>query len=102
MDKLNPGIVKTVEWLQSKGFDTRDSGDGETHDYECDLPFPYVHMVTEPETLVSEARRLQAELKSIGIELEPLDEYGEAKAIETSFNPVTNLAIISLFNVKLT
>lgn len=33
---LNPGIARTVQWLNSQGFMTTDSGDGATHDHECD------------------------------------------------------------------
>lgn len=37
---LNPGIRKTVRLLHEAGFDTCDSGDGETH--ECDRDHGYV------------------------------------------------------------
>jgi hypothetical protein len=33
---LNPGIAKTVALLNWMGYRTTDSGDGETHDHECD------------------------------------------------------------------
>jgi hypothetical protein len=101
MDKLNPGIVKTVEWLQARGFQTTDSGDGATHDYECDMPIPYVHMLVEPDKLVSETRRLRDELATIGVVTEPTNETGTAKSIEASFDPHTNLAVLSVFNVRL-
>ena len=45
MDKLNPGIVKTVKMLNDAGYTTTDSGDGETHDYECDRDVGYVVVV---------------------------------------------------------
>lgn len=98
---LNPGIVKTVEWLNSHGFETCDSGDGETHDFACDLQIPYVHMKVEPSKLVSECQRLQALLLGIGIELEPCNAEGNSRYMQGSYDPLTNSADISLFCVKL-
>jgi len=36
VDGLNPGIRRLVVWLRANGFDTCDSGDGQTHDHACD------------------------------------------------------------------
>lgn len=58
---LNPGIVKTVEFLRTNGFITMDSGDGETHAFECDQPYPYVHMRCAPIEMVPELHRRQCE-----------------------------------------
>lgn len=99
--KMNPGIVKTVEWLRAHGFKTTDSGDGETHDYGCDLPIPYVHMLVAPEKLASEAKRLQAELRSVGVVTLPQDEEGTVPTIEASYDPQSDLAVLSLYNVRL-
>lgn len=99
---LNPGIVKTVEWLNANGFVTCDSGDGVTHDFECDLPIPYVHMEVEPGKLVAETDRLRSLLESEhGVEFELQTEEGTAKTIEASYNPIDGLGIISLLNVML-
>jgi hypothetical protein len=99
---INPGIRKTVEWLRSHGFNTCDSGDGETHDHECDLPVPYVHMlVDDPDTLTSEANRLVGLLKKQGVEIVPEDGTGLARVVHAAYDAGNQVATISLFNVKL-
>lgn len=100
MKNLNPGIINTVKWLNENGFQTVDSGDGETHDYECDLECPYVHISVAPEKLISEANRLQAKLQENGIVLTESDESGSSPTIQASYSPLDGLAFISLFNVK--
>lgn len=99
---INPGIRKTVEWLRGHGFNTCDSGDGETHDHECDLPVPYVHMIVDDSViLVDEANRLSALLCDIGINIEPCNEDGTAKMIHAAYDAGNRIATMSLFNVKL-
>lgn len=98
---MNPGIVKTVEQLQAWGFKTTDSGDGETHDYECDLAIPYVHMETVPTSLTSEADRLRVLLASNGVVVTTCNEAGTSPHISASYCPVDGVAVLSLFNVVL-
>lgn len=102
LSTLNPGIRKTVEFLRSNGFDTIDSGDGETRTFDCDLGIPYVHIQVDPDKLVSETKRLAGLLKTVGVEVLAQNEEGTAPTIEGSFEPVSNLGIISMFNIKLT
>lgn len=101
--KLNPGIQKAVQFLREHGFDTRDSGDGQTHEYECDMPIPYVHIVTEAKVdLALEADRLYLLLKEKGIDFEDaVNEEGEmlGPVIEAHYNPHEEIGTISLFNV---
>ena len=100
--KINPGILHTVQWLNAHGFVTTDSGDGETHDYECDQPIPYVHMIVPPAQLIAETDRLAAMLREIGVEFGQQDETGNAPAIESSYNPADSLGgVITLWNVKI-
>lgn len=99
--ELNPGIVATVEWLRSHGFTTCDSGDGETHDFECDLPIPYVHMEVAPNAIASEALRLRALLESLGVRISEGSEDGTTPSIAATYDPANNVAIVSLFNVRL-
>lgn len=99
---LNPGIRKTVEFLRSNDFNTIDSGDGETHTFECDLGIPYVHIQVDPDRLVAETRRLAGLLKTVGVVVEAQNEEGTAPTVEASFEPVSGLGIISMFNIKLT
>ena len=98
---LNPGIIATVRWLAENGFQTTDSGDGRTHDHDCDLPMPYVHMLTTPEKLIAETDRLAALLLARGVKLEPMNEDGTAPALDATYAPASRSAIISLFNVRL-
>ncbi len=44
---INPGIVKVVTLLNERGFQTCDSGDGETHMSECDREYGYVVIEAE-------------------------------------------------------
>lgn len=103
MSDLNPGIVKTVEWLREQGFNTVDSGDGETHEFECDLPMPYVHMrVEDVGQMAAEAQRLERTLRlQKGVNTGPCNEDGTAPCIEAHYNPADGYAIISLYNVRL-
>jgi hypothetical protein len=104
MSEINPGIRATVEWLRKRDFNTCDSGDGETHDFECDLSIPYVYMIVDPATiLISETDRLAFLLESEkGIKLQPMDEELSGKpTIQANYNPQDGVATICLFNVKL-
>lgn len=107
ISKVNPGIRRTVQTLRSWGFETCDSGDGETHDYECDMPVPYVHIkCPHPLTLVGEAMRLHERLKLAGIDFSSppnpqFDPEGFERhpSIEASYSPVDGHAFITLTNV---
>jgi hypothetical protein len=89
---MNPGIRKLVAWLWSQGFDTCDSGDGETHEYGCDHVFPFIAVrVSCPEVLVLETRRLVALFEDHGHKaqiIETPEESLEGKlVIEANFSP---------------
>lgn len=106
---LNPGIRNTVQTLRKWGFDTRDSGDGSTAQFECDLPYPYVHIVTSPAILASETDRLIGLLENMGINFADCphpqeDPEGAAKhpCVEASYLPLQGgFAAIHLINVIL-
>lgn len=71
-DALNPGIRETVRWLRSLGFNTCDSGDGVTHEYECDGDAPYVAVRCEKENAVCECDRLYTALmEKLGLSMCP-------------------------------
>jgi hypothetical protein len=97
---LNPGIRETVKWLRERSYDTQDSGDGATRQFECDQPVPYVHIKAEPKWLVKEADRLRSDLYAEGIVVQAMNEEGTAVAIEASYNPADGFAIITLWNVN--
>ena len=101
-DNINPGILHTVKWLRSHGFDTVDSGDGKTHSYECDLLIPYVYMrVNPPDKIVSELRRLHSLLSDAGVELEIMNRDNTAPCIQCSWDAsdTEGMGMIAMFNV---
>ncbi len=101
MTDLNPGIRRTVAWLNGKGWTTTDSGDGETHDFECDRPNAYVVIrLKDPETLAVEAHRLLVALREEqGINLEAVNDDGRP-CLQASYDPANGLALLDLMNVS--
>lgn len=107
---LNPGIRHTVQTLRSWGFETCDSGDGVTHEFECDLDVPYVHILCPPALLASETDRLVNLLRGAGINFEdgpdPQDDPVGAALhpnVEACYLPLygADSGYIHLFNVIL-
>lgn len=101
-DALNPGIRETVRMLRDHGFDTCDSGDGETAEFECDPGFPYVHMTVDPVRMVQEADRLLEIMRPlIDFDRECLtdDEMMIAPGVEASYHPKPGVAVLSVMNV---
>lgn len=94
---MNPGIRLTVAWLDSIGFTTTDSGDGKTHEYECDRDHAYVVMVVDPEDLIAEAERLKRALTNRGIGVSSIGEG--APAIQASYDPSNGLAVLDLMGL---
>lgn len=96
---LNPGIVKTVEWLNANGFPTCDSGDGETHDAEYDRAWAYVVIqLDSPDNMAQEATRLLERLVSEGVEVHSIGL--EFPYIQVDFDPVVGLAFIQLVGLS--
>lgn len=101
-DSLNPGIRETVRFLRERGYQTCDSGDGVTAEFECDPGFPYVHMVCAPDDLVEVANRLYALMRpfvDFERECSTAEEQWAAPTIEASYHPLGGNAIVSLMNV---
>jgi len=86
-ETLNPGIRRTVEMLNRAGFETCDSGDGETHEYGCDRPYPYVVIMVPAFALVEETGRLVDILEDIGITVDPISEDDCGVHIQATFDP---------------
>jgi hypothetical protein len=84
---LNPGIARTVVWLNGLGFETTDSGDGKTHDFECDRPHAYVVISSTPETLLEDTERLRVALLERGVEVGDLREDGTGPFVQASYVP---------------
>lgn len=98
---LNPGIRKVVAWLNARGFKTVDSGDGQTHDFECDRGYPYVVMrVEQAAFLVDDTDRLREVLEARGIHVRPIgEEVGNDVSIQATYDPASGTAIIDLMGL---
>jgi hypothetical protein len=101
-DDLNPGIRKLVTALNEAGFNTTDSGDGETHDHACDRPYGYVVIISEPAKLVSESDRLKEVLDTLGLTVVPqaMEPPPEGLCtVQAMYCPADGFAIIDLSHV---
>lgn len=128
-DKLDPGIREVVRWLNSKHFDTTDSGDGKyklEHGWSAEeiVPMPHVYMKVPSHSAITEAKLLVRYLKEAGINVVAQTEaWGDfvdeevvtgvggaglnmeqtdrwAKPyVEVLYDPVENVALMGLFNV---
>ncbi len=101
---VNPGIQRTVALLRAHGFETTDSGDGQTHDFTCDQPMPYVHIQVVPASaLIARADDLLRLITKYGVSFadSPFSPDGEiiGPHLEAHYSPADGLATISLFNV---
>ena len=108
-EELDPGIRHTVRWLQSEGFNTTDSGDGETKlqgddPYPCALPFPHVVVSVSPANLYEEADRLWELLIQIGIDVHATFMDNEQLVprvnVEATYFPGSKTAMILLSGVR--
>lgn len=102
-EKLNPGIVQLVKLLNEAGFETTDSGDGETHDHDCDRDHGYVVIMLADRTrLVEETDRLKTVLRSAGILVVPQD-MGRPEVgccyVQAMYCPADRFAIIDVMHV---
>lgn len=80
---LDPGIRNVVSLLRSWQYQTTDSGDGRTKDFEtdsCALPFAHVHIVVEPPALFPMCDLLHHQLTAIGVEVVPEADDEDAYA----------------------
>lgn len=101
--QLNPGIRRTVCWLRSLGFNTTDSGDGQTHEHECDRPYAYVSM----RGVQDDADRLRRVLMQAGIPvLNGVEAWGQEGAerplgvtIAYSYDPADGVGVVDLIGL---
>lgn len=97
---LNPGIRKSVALLRAWGFDTVDSGDGETHTHECDREEPYIVVRVAPRALITESNRLARLLAQRGVTVVPLGSPDAGGvAIQASYEPANQIAVIDVMGI---
>lgn len=92
---INPGIVKTVAALNAAGFETTDSGDGETHAAECDRDYGYVVvLVRNQDNLIPVSHQVAAELKRLGVPLDTGD--GSGVSVQAMYSPLDRVATVDV------
>lgn len=104
MSEINPGIRMTVQYLNMAGYRTVDSGDGETHDFECDREVGYVVVQLYPsQDLCRHADQIAKLLEGRGrVKLGPLAPPGEKDEftyIQANYSPIDGLKIIDISNI---
>lgn len=103
-ETINPGVRNTVAWLNDHGFETTDSGDGETHDFDCDRPVPYVVIVVkEKDKLATETDMLVEWLRDRGVPCAEIGEDGIPPeghvSIQASYDPANGLCFIDVMGL---
>ena len=94
---LNPNIARLVSWLNDKGFETTDSGDGMTHDFECDRAYAYVVILLDgPDKIRSESKRLYRLLRSEGVEFDPMN----GPFIQANYSPLDEYTFLEVCGIK--
>lgn len=101
MSEINPGIRRTVALLNANGYETCDSGDGETRDFECDRDDPYVvvklFVGSVGDSFIYRTRRLLKLLTDQGIQVH---EVGMGlPCIQASYDPVNNVGVIDITGI---
>jgi hypothetical protein len=98
---INPGIRRSVILMQQWGYKTIDSGDGETHLYECDRECPYIVIDVPRHSMVTAANRLVKFLGGIGITTVPISpEIPDGSvSIQASYDPSNRIACIEVMGI---
>jgi hypothetical protein len=101
--ELDPGIRETVRRLNDLGFETTDSGDGETKlaagwspDEARDVP--HVCIRSKAGDLCMQADRLVRELTRAGMCVEPVGHSGIF--VQATYDPADGTAVIELIGVS--
>lgn len=96
-EQLDPGVRKMVRWLRENGFETTDSGDGETKSDEARAfgDIPHVCIKTTRKDLLTEADRLW---NILGYNLPLVMNRGEVH-VEATYDPADRSAIILLLRL---
>lgn len=95
---LDPGIRGAVQYLRERGFETTDSGDGESKPAdERVFSCPHVAISTTGGSLVEECKRLVSALDAINVKTIPQSEEGTdfdagEVTIQGTYDPVADPA----------
>jgi len=94
VSELNPGIVKVVELLNAHGFDTVDSGDGETREYACDRVRGYVVVrLRDSQPLEASANKIAQLLTGRGVSLGPSPDQVHVQA---NYSPIDGFRFVDI------
>lgn len=97
LNYLSPGIRLTVAALTAAGFDTCDSGDGETHQDSGEREGPFVVIKSSGRNLTAEAVELMQFLQHNGIEVVQIGVNGVQ--IQATYDPADDTAIIDVSGI---
>lgn len=84
--ELNPGIRETVRFMREHGYETVDSGDGQTHDHKCGRDYPYVTALVP----IMDIAKAASKLESLFMEHHDIDFTWvgqDGPEIEASYQP---------------
>lgn len=109
IESLAPGVKDLVIWLNEQGFNTCDSGDGSRnlHGKGSSLPYPAVVILSAPEKLLEDARRLRRALAGRGVRFSGSsrgsggspNEDESWPIIQASYDPEGDVCLVVLYNV---
>lgn len=92
-DDLDPGIRETVRWLRGLGYETTDSGDGETKSEEHrSVDGPHVFMRVDHRSVASDADLLFLSLRHAGI-------HATEGMVQATYDPGSAVQVLALFGV---
>lgn len=97
--KINPGIRRVVALLNENGYRTVDSGDGKTHDFECDREVGYVVVALSPDQrLEDSADDIYRILRIAGVPKEAF--FGDSGIhIQANYCPSDSMRLIDISKI---
>ena len=108
IDDLCPGISSLVVWLNRKGFETVDSGDGSNFEngMEGALEYPMVAILTRRGNMVEDADDLCSMLVESGADVVysndpdcPVNRRPTQPVIEATYSPTDGVAVIMIHHI---
>lgn len=96
---LDPGIRQTVMVLRKHGFNTTDSGDGNSKLIDaCALPYPHVFIQAGGQVVRESHRLWQFLMTEFHVCIPVINNEGEPR-IQATYDPANCTGIIELANV---